>query len=100
MFENQRHFMSNDMRSALESLVTTKGDAPSWFVELLDATQVGKVFRVSFNQANWLLDRAKSIYELNGQLNPYFLSHYDLLKTQFDPKQYFLMNSGLCNPSY
>lgn len=96
MFDIQKHLMTDQMQVALQTLLDSAPEKPLWLVSLLSECRVGLSFNLSFNNAAWLASLARS---LNTRNTDYAILSSFIL-SECDPNNYFLLNSGVCNPSY
>lgn len=88
--------MTDRMQSALQGLLDIAPEKPTWMASLLSNSAIGLSFVLSSAQIAWLMSFAHSLAEV-GMPNT---SLYSLIISEFDPRNYYLLNSGICNPSY
>lgn len=88
--------MTDQMQDALQSLLDTGPERPVWLVSLLDQSMIGSYFNLSPVEVAWLMGMARSLFDRDIRYLP--VSNFIL--SECDQHNYYLLNSGICNPSY
>ena len=97
MFTSQQHIMTAQTRDAIQCLLGIIEERPIWLSDLVDSTSIDTFFKIQHDQALWLID---CINLLSNSVDSELKSRLNYLVRQFDPQNFYLIQTGICSPTY
>lgn len=100
MYEIQNHWMSVELKEAMERVFFDPLQHPEWLEAILKNSKIGHQFKVTREQAEWITNSLKCLEENFNSLDKIQRNNLRLLYSAFDNNEYYLSLLGIRNPSY